>query len=47
MNYVLITPNGRVMTFYILEVAQTYQTAYGGTLIDNSVVFVQQTEKTC
>jgi hypothetical protein len=47
MNYVLITPNGRVMTFYILEVAQTYQNAYGGTLIDKAVVFAQQTENIC
>ena len=47
MNYVLITPNGRVIPFYILAVAQTYQTAYGGTLIDKAVVFAQQTEKTC
>ena len=46
MNYVLITPNGRVVPFYLLSVAQTYQTAYGGTLIDTTVVFAQQTANT-
>jgi hypothetical protein len=46
MNYVLITPNGRVVPFYLLSVAQTYQIAYGGTLIDTTVVFAQQTANT-
>jgi len=44
MNYVLITPTGRIVTFYLLAVAQTYLMAYGGTLIDTTVVFAQQTE---
>jgi hypothetical protein len=44
MNYILITPNGRVVPFYLLSVAQTYLMAYGGTLIDTTVVFAQQTE---
>lgn len=38
MQYTLITNAGRVYTFYVLAVAQTYLQAYGGTLIDNSVV---------
>jgi hypothetical protein len=42
MQYTLITKTGRVYTFYLLAVAQTFQRAYGGTLIDNSVV--QQSE---
>jgi hypothetical protein len=38
MKYTLITKTGRVYTFFVLAVAETYQQAYGGTLIDNSVV---------
>jgi hypothetical protein len=38
MQYTLITPTGRVYTFYVLAVAQTYLQAYGGTLFDKSVV---------
>ena len=38
MQYTLITKTGRVYTFYVLAVAETYLQAYGGTLIDNSVV---------
>jgi hypothetical protein len=39
MNYLLITPKGRVYTFYIKAVALSYQRAYGGTI---SVVSMQQ-----
>jgi hypothetical protein len=38
MNYTLITPTGKVYTFFIKSVAETYQSAYGGTLIDNRVL---------
>jgi hypothetical protein len=38
MPYTLITPVGRVYTFYIQAVAHTYQQAYGGTLITNDVL---------
>ena len=38
MRYTLITPTGRVYTFYVLAVAQTYLQAYGGKLFDKSVV---------
>jgi hypothetical protein len=38
MKYTLITSKGKVYTFFVLAVAQTYLQAYGGTLIDNSVV---------
>ena len=38
MRYTLITATGKLYTFYLLAVAETYQQAYGGTLIDNSVV---------
>lgn len=36
MNYTLVTPKGRVYTFYIEATALCYQQAYGG------VVFSQQ-----
>ncbi len=38
MQYTLITAKGRVYQFYLLATAQVWQKAYGGTLIDNSVV---------
>lgn len=43
MRYTLITKTGRVYTFYLKAVAETYQQAYGGTLVDNSVVEKPQT----
>ena len=36
MNYTLITKTGKVYTFYIKALADSYQMAYGG------VVFTQQ-----
>jgi hypothetical protein len=36
MNYTLVTPQGRIYTFYIEATALCYQQAYGG------VVFSQQ-----
>lgn len=36
MNYTLVTPNGKVYTFYTTAAAEIYQRAYGG------VVFTQQ-----
>jgi hypothetical protein len=33
MSYILITPTGKTYTFYLKAVAETYQQAYGGTLI--------------
>lgn len=38
MNYTLITPTGKVYTFYIQGLAQTYKEAYGGTLITAEVL---------
>lgn len=37
MNYTLITPTGKIYTFYILGLAETYQRAYGGTVLDAAV----------
>jgi hypothetical protein len=45
MNYILITSNGRILPFYVQEVAQMYQIIYGGTMIDKTVVSTQQVEK--
>jgi hypothetical protein len=33
MSYTLITPMGKVYTFYLPAMAEMYQQAYGGTLI--------------
>jgi|APGre2960657423_1045063.scaffolds.fasta_scaffold802083_1 hypothetical protein len=38
MNYTLITKTGKVYTFYILATAETYQKAYGGTLVTNEIL---------
>ena len=32
MEFLLITPKGKVYTFHIRSVAETYQRAFGGTL---------------
>lgn len=37
MKYTLITSKGRVMTFYIRQVAECYQAIYGGTLISDQL----------
>jgi len=38
MNYTLITRTGKVYTFYVKAVAETYQKAYGGTMVDKCVL---------
>ena len=37
MKFTLITPTGKVYTFYIQAVAETFQAAYGGVLVTDSV----------
>ena len=37
MKYTLITRKGEVFTFYIKECAETFQRAYGGTLITDKL----------
>jgi hypothetical protein len=37
MRYTLITPTGRVMTFYVLAVAELYQVINGGTIVTANV----------
>ena len=34
MKYILITKNGKVLTFFVKAVAETYQKAYGGTIVN-------------
>jgi hypothetical protein len=38
MKFTLITGNGKVFTFYIKTVAETFQQAYGGTLFTDSIL---------
>ena len=38
MPYTLITPTGRVYTFYIESVAQTYQQAYSGVIVTRDIL---------
>jgi hypothetical protein len=34
MNYTLITSKGKVYTFYVKALAETYQQAFGGVLME-------------
>jgi hypothetical protein len=38
MRYTLITAKGRVYTFFVLALAETYQQAYGGQLITGDIL---------
>jgi hypothetical protein len=38
MQYTLIAGNGKVYTFFICALAETYQQAYGGTLVDSTIL---------
>ncbi len=38
MNYTLITVTGKVYTFFVLALAETYQRAYGGQLITGDIL---------
>jgi hypothetical protein len=38
MQYTLITKHGKVLTFYVRAVAETYQQAYGGQLITAEIL---------
>ena len=44
MKYTLITKSGKLYTFYVLAVAQTYLQAYGGTLVTGDILTAQNTE---
>jgi hypothetical protein len=38
MKYTLIMNRGKVMQFYILSVAELYQSIYGGVIITESIL---------
>jgi hypothetical protein len=38
MRYTLITSKGKVLTFFLQSVAETYQKAYGGQLITANIL---------
>jgi hypothetical protein len=38
MRYTLITAKGKVYTFFVLALAETYQQAYGGQLITGDIL---------
>jgi hypothetical protein len=38
MRYTLITAKGKLYTFFVLAVAETYQQAYGGTIVTKDVL---------
>ena len=38
MRYILITPRGRVYTFYLQGMAETYQRAYGGVVVQEQQI---------
>jgi hypothetical protein len=38
MKFTLITSNGKVLTFFIRAVAETYQQAYGGIIVTDQVL---------
>ncbi len=44
MKYTLITRNGKVLTFYLKAVAETYQKAYGGHVITSDILVDAQAE---
>jgi hypothetical protein len=38
MQYTLITATGKLYTFYLLAVAETYQKAYGGKIVTKDIL---------
>ena len=38
MNFTLIASNGKVLTFFVKAVAETYQQAYGGVIVTNTIL---------
>lgn len=38
MRYTLITRTGKVYTFYVQALAETYLQAYGGTLVNEDIL---------
>jgi hypothetical protein len=44
MKFTLITKLGKVYTFYIKQVADTYQQAYGGVVITQQILVDKTTQ---
>ena len=44
MKYTLIASNGKVFTFFIKAVAETFQQAYGGVVITQQILEQENTE---
>jgi len=42
MRYTLITAKGKLYTFFVLAVAETYQQAYGGVVVTQQVLSTQK-----
>ena len=38
MKYTLITKQGKVYTFYVQALAETYQQAYGGKIVTKDIL---------
>jgi homoserine trans-succinylase len=38
MKYTLITRKGKIMCFYLKDMAELYQQLYGGTIVTGSVI---------
>jgi hypothetical protein len=38
MKYTLITRQGKVYTFYVQALAETYQQAYGGKIVTDEIL---------
>ncbi len=38
MQYTLITATGKLYTFYVQALAETYQQAYGGVIVTNDIL---------
>ena len=45
MKYTLITASGRVYTFYVQALAETYQQAYGGKIVTDDILVDKVAQK--
>jgi hypothetical protein len=46
MKFTLITAKGKVLTFFVKAVAETYQQAYGGSLFTNEILAQKEIQTT-
>ncbi len=45
MKYTLITASGKVYTFYVQALAETYQQAYGGVIVLDDILVDKVAQK--